>query len=285
MTRSPHIQRFLSVLSPRAATLGGAALGLLMGWYGLVFGIVLGAIVDALRWQRGSDQALIDWLENPGTRRIDEPVPGLVAFCALAVLLLVENVPSGRRRSSAGIEDSGIVWKVGLLASTVAVSLQEQRPLLENMARVAFVYRDNLNPDLLAEVLAARRRHRDDLHRWLSLLEALCDSEAARSLFNRIMAEADPSCSRSGKAGKRGDAGSGALPEADAWSIIGLAPGSSRGELVRVYRRLARQFHPDALHGLDEDHLRQAANAFLRIDAAYRCLRDTVFGRRVRRPS
>lgn len=273
MTQRSLLHRFRSILSPRAATLAGALLGLLMGWYGIVFGGILGAIVDALRSQRGADRQLVEWLENPGGGcRIDEPLPGLVAFCSLGVLLLLENVSHRGHRSASAAEESGIVWKMGLLSSTLAVSLQEQRALLENIARVAYVYRELLNPDLLAEVLAARRRQRGDIAVWLALLAALCDSTASRTLFKRIVRDIDPSSGFAGGAEGSFLQGNETVSDTEAWTIMGLGPGSSKGELSRVYRRLARQFHPDALHGLDEEHLRQAANAFLRIDGAYRSL-------------
>ena len=273
MTHLSRFHRFRSILSPRAATIAGALLGLLMGWYGIVFGGILGAIVDALRSQRGADRQLVEWLENPGgTCSIDEPIPGLVAFSCLGVLLLCENVSHRGRRSTSVAEESGIVWKMGLLSSTLAVSLQEQRALLENIARVAYVHRELLNPDLLAEVLAARRRQRGDIAVWLSLLAALCDSTASRTLFERIVRDIDPSAGFAGGAWSSCLQENEAVSDGEAWTIMGLGPGSSKGELSRVYRRLARQFHPDALHGLDEEHLRQAANAFLRIDGAYRSL-------------
>ena len=56
----------------------------------------------------------------------------------------------------------------------------------------------------------------------------------------------------------------------DSYAILGVAPGSEMGEIKRVYRKLASQFHPDLSLNLDEKQKQQAQEAFVRIQNAYK---------------
>jgi DnaJ-class molecular chaperone len=59
-------------------------------------------------------------------------------------------------------------------------------------------------------------------------------------------------------------------PEASPWEVLGLDPGASPEEVKSGFRRLAIQFHPDSLQGLDEKQREEAAGAFIKIEEAYR---------------
>ena len=60
---------------------------------------------------------------------------------------------------------------------------------------------------------------------------------------------------------------------ADAWGVLGLAPGASSDEVKRAWRKLARELHPD-LNGAGDDAgpNDERAARFLTVTAAYRRL-------------
>lgn len=61
-------------------------------------------------------------------------------------------------------------------------------------------------------------------------------------------------------------------PEEDAWTTLGLAPGASRVDVKRAYRRLAHAVHPDLHPQATADERRALEVRFMRITRAYETL-------------
>jgi hypothetical protein len=59
------------------------------------------------------------------------------------------------------------------------------------------------------------------------------------------------------------------------WELLGIKSNASPEEIKSAYRKLATQFHPDALQGLDEEHRETAARVFIAIKEAYKKLLET----------
>jgi len=49
---------------------------------------------------------------------------------------------------------------------------------------------------------------------------------------------------------------------ADPYQVLGVAPGATAKEIASAYRRLARQYHPDAPGGGDPERFRAVTEAF-----------------------
>jgi DnaJ like chaperone protein len=201
----------------------------------------MGYLLQELFAQAGTDRSAAAYLENPGASDFNEGVPGLAAWCALCVLVLPGE--SARRTAAA------VLGGAALESSRIDI-----------FCRIAEQRRRRLNPDLLAESLAARRRRRGDLPRLGELLHSLARGEE-RDTAERIRRVLDP--------GFRPPAPAPAA-KAPAWEILGLGPAATVEEAKSAYRRLAIQFHPDSVSGLSAEQQAEAAKAFIKIQEAYR---------------
>lgn len=62
---------------------------------------------------------------------------------------------------------------------------------------------------------------------------------------------------------------SGSQDHLDPYTILGIAPGTSREEIKTAYRRLAAQYHPDKVQHLGKDFQKMAEERFKEIQQAY----------------
>lgn len=64
----------------------------------------------------------------------------------------------------------------------------------------------------------------------------------------------------------------------DPYRVLGLQPGATLSEVIAAHRNLAKQYHPDQMHGADEDEQRRAAQTMSTVNAAYQELRSRLMG-------
>jgi len=252
----------------------GGIIGLIGGIPGFLIGVLLGYLIRELFVQSFRDRRVIDYLENPGIQQFYEGEPGMAAWCALAVLVSSEDadIPAFPHGGSKATTPEKILRQVILGASCVFIKPAADSFLIEYFSRLAWLHKHSLNPDLLAESLAARRAYRGtkasqrDLKNLGRALYDLAGGEKARRLAREIRLILDPAF----KDEKEPDnSGPGIHGNGDPWKILGLPPGTPPDEVKAHYRRLAKQFHPDELVVLDEQHRETAARAFMAIKEAY----------------
>ncbi len=242
----------------------GAAIGLSAGWFGLVVGLIVGYLTDELLAQNRADRALIDYLETPGPSAFREPAPGVAAFCALAAF--VAAPASGRRFLGPApiAEGTGLPERIAVRAASLFGLGAKAIPALESYARVAALRVSSLNPDLLAESLAARRRANGDGAALVFALSEFAVGESGTVLLARIRATIGEDLSSFGAvAARAGD---------DPWAVLGLEPGAGMEQVKAAFRRLAVDVHPDLTGPVDEDAKRAAEEAFMRLEAAYQAI-------------
>jgi hypothetical protein len=251
-----------------AGPAAGGLIGMVAGIPGVFFGLLLGYLVQELFGQFRSDRAVAAYFENPGRPGFYEGEPGLAAWCALAVIILSESIPPEDRDLGSG---GSIGEEVRRGAAAAFPGAGIYGPLIESFCRLAESRREMLNPDLLAESLAARRFSRGDLPALGKTLHALASGDRALQTAADIRGILDPGY-RAFEEGVHHAAERifAPAPEASPWEILGIKPGASPEEVKSGFRRLAIQFHPDSLPFLDEGRREAAAKAFMRIEGAYR---------------
>ncbi len=260
--RTSH-RAWRALSGPHKGKAVGFALGWIAGWFGAATGLVVGFMIDALLSQRGSDRALAEYLENPGPSKFAERIPGAAAFCALCAIVV-----------GADDGESGAIApeRIGRAARDLFGAGDHERAELEAYARTAAERFDRLNPDLLAESFCARARTDGDeklREEACAILADLAEKPAARSTARRLARIIAPDRMPAGDA-----------EDAEPYELLGLRPGASLREAKAAYRQLAVQFHPDAAAGLSEAQKKSAAEAFMRIDGAYR----RITGKRGQQP-
>jgi hypothetical protein len=245
--------------------LGGGLFGIIGGFPGILAGLIIGYLVQELFRQFRSDKAVIAYFENPGRSVFYEGEPGLAAWCALAVIILSQGMsPENRDRGPGGAigDEAG--------RSAAAVFPGKYSPLIESFCRLA-ESRRGMNPDLLAESLAARRFSRGDLPVLGKALHALASGDAALETAARIRSILDPAYRDFARGVHNAAERLFSIPPEDSpWDLLGLKPGASSEEIKSSFRRLAIQFHPDSLQDFDEKQREEAARVFMKIQSAYR---------------
>jgi DnaJ-domain-containing protein 1 len=229
----------------------------------------MGYLIQELFRQFSMDRAAAAYFENPGRSGFDEGEPGLAAWCALAVIIIAESLAPEDRNAGPGTEPESALGAKAIRAAAEAFPGGKNGPRIESFCRLAESRRRRLNPDLLAESLAARRASRGDLSLLGKILHGLAAGDRALETAARIRAVLDPGY-RAFEQEIHGAAERFLAPAPDPWEILGLSPGASPEEVKSGFRRLAIQFHPDSLQGLDEKQRQDAARAFIKIEEAYR---------------
>ena len=240
-----------------AGPLAGGLVGLIGGLPGLVIGLVMGYLLQELAGQFLTDRTILAYFENPGRPGFNEGEPGLAAFCALGILI------------------SGQEVKAGHCAAAFFAGGRSVAPLIESFCRLAASRRRELNPDLLAESLAARRAAMGDLPVLGKALHDLAAGDDELKTAARIRGILDPGYRAFEKgvhaAAERLMDGQG--PEGgEPWRILGLEPGVCEEEVKSRFRKLAIRFHPDSLSALNEAQREEASRTFLKIKEAYQTI-------------
>jgi DnaJ like chaperone protein len=226
-------------------------------------------MVEELLGQFRNDQDALSYFENPGRSDFYEGEPGLAAFCALGVLVAAQSADSLPVTGEA---------KTKGVARTAAALFPAKRAdvsLIEEFCRLAWTRRNGLNPDLLAESLAARRKRLGDLPLLGLELYGLALGEKARDLAASVCFILDPQFKTPEENPSDGET-SEHSSLAKSWKILGLEPGTPLPEIKTHFRKLAIQFHPDSLQDLDEKHRETASRAFISIKEAYRKIVQTL---------
>lgn len=252
-------KRIASALPPRACAIVGALAGSLAGWFGLAAGFIIGFMLDIARLESRSRRLLSRYMQRPSGSAAGEPIsrdlreslPGCVAATCLAL--------RGEWPGAADAEARRIVWN--RLSSAV---LPPDRRLRREAERIADVATRCAGADLpsLARLLATSDSY--------SARKLLADWAFAVAALGRGRLDAGMEL---GLRAALADCGVGSREilaarlaffpgERDPWTVLGLAPGASRAEVKRAYRRLSRAFHPDALPGSDGERFREVCEAY-----------------------
>lgn len=109
-----------------------------------------------------------------------------------------------------------------------------------------------MDGEVLAGPFAGRPLRDLDLHSLMRMLELYRESDGqSASLLETYLdrergidwRHRDPGASGTGDGARSG--GGGSMGESEAWSILGLKPGSDAGAIRAAHRRLMQKFHPD----------------------------------------
>ncbi|MDR1307713.1 MAG: DnaJ domain-containing protein [Treponema sp.] len=232
-----------------------AAGGYFLGIPGMITGIVLGYFVGGLWAQLGSDRVVLAYFENPGPSSFNEEDPGLAAFCALGVYII-------SRASPKVLEDDAAAARIAGGAVSVFPRGKKIGPLAESFCRLAFTRLSVLNPDLLTESMAARRRSEGDLALLGSELASMAMGREAWQEALYIRQYLDPSY----------QAPLLENPGEDPWKVLGISKSASYREVKSTFRRLALEFHPDNQSGLNDAEQKTLSEGFIKIRDAYRAI-------------
>ncbi|MDR2702491.1 MAG: J domain-containing protein [Spirochaetaceae bacterium] len=243
--------RKMTLFFMAAFGLGGAFLGI----PALITGIVLGYFAGGVYSQLRNDKAVLAYFENPGPSAFYEGEPGLAAFCALGAYLMSRASPKILENETAAVRIAG---------GAVSVFPEGKKigPLAESFCRLAYRKLSALNPDLLSESLAARRRGKGDLALIGLELGSMASGREALQEALYIRQFLEP--------------GFEPLPEEapgeDPWLVLDIPRGTPYEEVKSAFRKLALACHPDNRSGVDEAEKQRLEEQFIRVRDAYRTI-------------
>jgi DnaJ like chaperone protein len=285
-----------TVLFLFAGPFTGILLGALAGIFGGVPGIpagaagaLLGALAQQLIRRYRYARKVARYFEEPGKVGFNEGAAGLSAYCALGTVLVALSVraaepnplfrqkPDGEgrdRRAPPGKNQDGEIISRRVIHSALEAFPESisALALMEVFCKVALSMTDRLNPDLLAESLAARRSAARDLEGLGRALESLAQGDRAMREAASIREILAPFYAPGGDSGKGNRGGSEDSAADDPWLAMGLKKGAGAGKIKSRFRKLAALYRPDVLQSLDEEHRRSGARTFMLIQEAYRKL-------------
>jgi len=247
--------------SPNKITLLGTVVfglaGLFFGIPGVITGLVLGYFTGGLCSQLKNDRDVLAYFENPGSSAFYEGEPGLAAFCALGAYLMSKASPKILDEETAAARIAGG-------AMSVFPGGKKTGPLAESFCRMAFSRLSVLNPDLLTESLAARRRGKGSLAKsslasfGVELTFMAIGREAQQeALYIRQFLDPDYQPLPDEKPGE------------DPWVVLDLPRGAPYEEVKSAFRKQALACHPDS-HIADEAEKNRLGEQFIRVRDAYR---------------
>ena len=253
-------ERTATFLAFHACAIGFALAGLLMGWYGLAAGFVIGFMLDLARLEARTRRRLSLFMRAPcgasggeaASPRLAAAMPGYAAAVCLAL--------RGEWPFPADPETGRFLWE--RLASAALASddraAREGERVADAAARCSGVDLPGLARYLatMAGADKARRLLADWAFAAAALGSGRLDPETELGIRAALgdcgLSSREILAARS--ASFRG--------ERDPWTVLGLAPGAPPGEIKRAFRALSRAFHPDAGAEPDGARFREVAEAY-----------------------
>lgn len=236
----------------------------LFGWWGVLFGLILGSIIDRIR-------ALGEGALNPMQHALRQAVFLETVFIAMGKLAKADGRVSEEEIAHA----EEFMQKLGMTAEhrRLAISWFKKgadpafdiEPVLARFNSVCGHTR-NLKDVMLVYLIvmahADGQYHPDEdalLTTWAGRLGY--GPEAFKHLLDMVM-------NQSHFGGQQADS---AVALDDAYKALGVAKDSSDAEVKRAYRKLMSQYHPDKLmgQGVPEDMIRMATEQAKEIQLAY----------------
>jgi DnaJ like chaperone protein len=247
------------MFTPKRITLGFMAVfglgGAFMGIPALIMGIILGYFAGGLYSQLRNDKAVLAYFENPGPSAFYEGEPGLAAFCALGAYLMSRASPKVLENETAAVRIAG---------GAVSVFPEGKKigPLAESFCRMAYKKLSALNPDLLTESLAARRREKGDLSLIGLELGSMASGREAQQEALYIRQFLEPNY----------EPAPDEIPGENPWLVLDIPRGAPYEEVKSAFRKLALACHPDNQSGVDEAEKQRLEEQFIRVRDAYRTI-------------
>lgn len=255
----------------------GTIIGGFMGPLGIPFGLAIGALVDHVFQERRRWNQLLSLftvVDNPKKQMTSDERRTLVLdhlsyqdalAAAAAPLISLRLLKSGFMHMDSIRKETDTVFgrRVGQISGQLADYLLEYKDHVEQALILPAL--GLLNDRLLPEHI-----------QQLAVLLSCSDTAATLEEIWEYIEADDESADKHENEQAAGDtSNSGSVMDAaTAYRILGLSPRADERQIREAYRRLAVQFHPDAVAGFDEERQQQSADAFHRIHSAYELLRS-----------
>ena len=257
----------------------GAILGIIagLGIFGIFLGGIIGLLIDEFRAKRNGSRGLDRYFQTGDYTGIDKRSAWLAGITALAGCVLssrrtMRPTPRLMPRVDRALMTNQIAETFELTSS--------ERDAVEQYGEHSCEISDP-DIDALSKALVELSASESELEAAILLFYRVAPGEGdtidqdQHSIIRTISKAFGLSPDRFKTLRES------AVPTDDeAYRILGVTPLTTRGEIKRVYRRLATHFHPDAGSELDDEQQRISEEAFIRIQNAYKAIMNGRDGQR-----
>jgi hypothetical protein len=270
-----RLSPFRRLRDPLRGSMGkitGVIIGSLAGWFPAIVGLLVGQLLDQLLEHRRFSAQLRRFLSDPSSPFPGEGFPGETAMAAS--MLWAASFDGGLN------EDQVEAFSLELARFASPSGSSSRREIVDLMDAI-YEQRENFDGESLARRVPGPEAERLSLCLIIAKVLSMETSRLSQRGSQAVARLGEAFCLHAESVDKiLQDLGQERRQEGyrsesvtelyEAWRLLGMEPGSEESEVKSVFRTLAGQFHPDTVLLLPEGQREQAAEAFVRIERAYR---------------
>lgn len=236
----------------------GSLLGIVsgLGLIGIIVGLILGSLVDRITYSKKIKKHSLFMLNKSQNHKIRSKIKDKDYY---NIVLSISIISFFHKQIELKQKDLELIkWSLNKVKSIQKKDLH----VISNLLEIVFENKEKINLNYVGKILK-KNSISIDFKSILETISLLCNKKPSFSDFAIFSETLIPEHELS-------ETIINLYPEKkENYTILGIGPGTDTGEIKKIFRKLAIQFHPDKLNALETVQKVQAKETFLKIKSAY----------------